>query len=247
MDLGWLEVSFDVKDVARTASFYEKLGFQVVSTADKGMSATLQGGNCRLALYQGILRPAESQLIFWQGDVEGYAKALAGAGVEFVTELRSNDKGGASAMLRDPDGQLIYLIREDGVTRDEPAAVGPELDRGVFQVSLPVKDLARTVAFYERLGFHGADNKPEDRVLAMSNGRDRICLYQGYLVPEELQLIFWQGDIDAVADKVRREGLDFFREPGKDAGGAGFMLRDPDGRPLHFITMGKYEKADFAA
>ena len=61
-----------------------------------------------------------------------------------------------------------------------------------------------------------------------------------------MQLIFWQGDIDAVADAARREGLSFLLEPGRDAAGAGFMLKDPDGRPLFFITMGKYEKADFA-
>jgi lactoylglutathione lyase len=246
MNLGWLEVSFDVKDVQATRAFYEKLGFQVVSTADQGMSATLQGGNCRLALYQGILGPAESQLIFWQGDVEACAEALTRGGVELVQALQSDDKGGASVMFRDPDGQLIYVIRETGVTRDEPTVAGPDLDRGAFQVSLPVKNLAATVAFYERLGFRDADSKPVARVLGMSNGQDRICLYQGYLQPEELQLIFWQGDIDAVAETVRREGLDFFREPGRDASGAGFMLKDPDGRPLHFINMHKYQLADFA-
>jgi catechol 2,3-dioxygenase-like lactoylglutathione lyase family enzyme len=247
MNLGWLEVSFDVKDVGRTVGFYEKLGFQVVSTADKGMSATLQGGNCRLALYQGVLKPAESQLIFWQGDVEDCAKALAGAGVDFVRELQTNDRGEASVMFRDPDGQLIFVIRENGETRNlPPPGDGPDLDRGAFQVSLPVKDLARTVGFYQQLGFRDADSKPEERVLGMSNGQDRICLYQGYLDPDELQLIFWQGDIDAVADTVRRQGLGFFREPGRDASGAGFMLKDPDGRPLFFINMGKYEKADFA-
>ena len=149
-------------------------------------------------------------------------------------------------MFRDPDGQLIFLIRENGETRTLPVAYGPDLDRGAFQVSLPVKDLGKTVAFYQLLGFRDADRKPEERVLGMSNGADRICLYQGYLEPAELQLIFWQGDIDAVADTVRREGLGFFRKPGRDASGAGFMLKDPDGRPLHFITMGKYEVADFA-
>ena len=59
-------------------------------------------------------------------------------------------------------------------------------------------------------------------------------------------MIFWQGDIDAIADTVRREGLGFFREPGKNASGAGFLLKDPDGLPLHFINMHKYELADFA-
>lgn len=246
MNLGWLEVSFDVKDVQATRAFYETLGFRLVGTADAGMSATLQGGNCRLALYQGILGPAESQLIFWQGDVEGCAAAVAKGGAPVVRGLRTKDNGDASVMFRDPDGQLIFVIRERGETKTMPDPDGRDLDRGVFQVSLPVKDLATTVAFYELLGFHSADSDPVERVLGMSNGQDRICLYQGHLDPVELQLIFWQGDIDAVAETVRREGLGFFREPGRDADGAGFMLKDPDGRPLFFITMGKYEKADFA-
>ena len=243
MDLGWLEVSFDVKDVGRSIGFYEALGFRVASRADKGMSAILQAGTCRLGLYQGMLEPPETQLIFWQGEVERCAEALACADV--VRPLEKNDKG-VSLMFRDPDGQLIWVTREAGETQVMPPAADEDLDRGVFQVSLPVKNLATTVAFYERLGFCSADSKPEDRVLGMSNGRDRICLYQGHLDPEELQLIFWQGDIDAVADTVRREGLGFFREPGRDDKGAAFMLKDPDGRPLFFITMGKYEKADFA-
>jgi catechol 2,3-dioxygenase-like lactoylglutathione lyase family enzyme len=246
VELGWLEVSFDVKDVQATRAFYEKLGFRLVGTGDQGMSATLQGGNCRLALYQGVLGPAETQLIFWNGDVEACAEAVATIGVEAVSALRTKDNGDASVMFRDPDGQLIYVIRMGSVSRDGPPPAGPDLDRGVFQVSLPVKDLGKTVAFYQRLGFRDADSKPEERVLGMSNGTDRVCLYQGYLEPAELQLIFWQGDIDAVADTVRREGLGFLREPGRDASGAGFMLKDPDGRPLFFINMGKYEVADFA-
>src|ERR1022692_156728 len=99
MNLGWLEVSFDVKDVQATRAFYEKLGFKLVGTADRGMSATLQGGNCRLTLFQGVLKPAETQLIFWQGDVEACAEALASKGVQFVRELETNDKGEASVMF----------------------------------------------------------------------------------------------------------------------------------------------------
>jgi catechol 2,3-dioxygenase-like lactoylglutathione lyase family enzyme len=247
MNLGWLKVSFDVKDVGVTRAFYEKLGFRLVETNDHGMSATLQAGDdCRLALYQGILGPAETQLIFWQGDVEACAKTLAAAGVPLVRELKSSDKGEAF-MVRDPDGQLIYVIREYGVTRDEPrAAAGPDLDRGYCQVSLPVKDPDRTAAFYELLGFRRRAND-DPRVAALTNGECRICLYQGYLDPDELQLNFWQGDIDAVAAVVRREGLGFYREPGRDDRGAGFMLTDPDGRPVFFINMHKYTAADFVS
>jgi catechol 2,3-dioxygenase-like lactoylglutathione lyase family enzyme len=244
MNLGWLETSFAVVDLDRTTAWYQKLGFQVVGTADEGKSHTLVAGDCRLALYQGILDGAETHLIFWQGEVEACAAALADAGASFVRGLETNDRGEASFMVRDPDGRLLFVIRERGVTREAAATLASDLDRGFFQVSLPVKDPDRTAAFYELLGFHRRAND-DPRVAPLTNGECRICLYQGYLDPDELQLNFWQGDIDAVAAVVRRAGLGFYREPTSDERGAGFMLTDPDGRPVFFINMRKNTAADF--
>jgi catechol 2,3-dioxygenase-like lactoylglutathione lyase family enzyme len=265
LNIGWLETSYAVADVARTSAWYEALGFQFVESNDDGMTRTLQAGSdCRLALYQGVLDPAETQLIFWNGDVEAAAERLQAAGVAFVkpsTHAEHADANGmvrmpngdASFMVRDPDGQLLFVIRMAEVTRKDVAAPKPDLDRGFCQVSLPVADPDRTAAFYELLGFRRSvvDDKegvnPDPRVAALTNGECRICLYQGYLDPDELQLNFWQGDIDAVAAVARREGMRFYREPGRDAAGAGFMLTDPDGRPVFFITMGKYSAADFVS
>jgi catechol 2,3-dioxygenase-like lactoylglutathione lyase family enzyme len=250
MNLGWLEVSFPVADIETTTTYYEKLGFSVVGTADDGRSRTLEAGDCRVALFQGVLDPAETQLIFWNGDVEAHAEKLAAAGADIVRPsqfaqhadargLVSLPNGDASLMVRDPDGQLIYLIRMAEVRR-APAASMPPPDRGRCEVALPVKDVPTTLAFYDLLGFT-RDTVPEiDRVAALVNGEMRINLYQGYLDPDELQLNFWQGDIDEVAELVRREGLGFYREPAGDDEGSAFMLRDPDGRPLFFINMRKY-------
>ena len=255
MNVGWLETSFAVADVGRTAAWYEKLGFQHVSTADEGKSRTLDAGDCRLALYEGVLNPAETQLIFWNGDVEACAEKLIAVGAELLRlpafgadqtpdGLVKQPNGDASFMVRDPDGQLIFVIRMAEVTRTPAPTPASDLDRGFCQVSLPVKDPDRTAAFYELLGFRRKAND-DPRVAPLTNGECRICLYQGYLDPAELQLNFWQGDIDAVAAVARREGLRFYREPGRDEAGAGFMLTDPDGRPVFFINMRKYSAADF--
>lgn len=255
MNVGWLETSFAVADVERTSGWYQKLGFQLVGAADSGKSQTLEAADCRLALYQGILDPSETQLIFWNGEVEGCAERLAAAGADILLNphaaggespagLAKAPNGNASLMVRDPDGQALYLIRMAEVTRKR--AAGSDLDRGFFQVSLPVKDPDRTAAFYELLGFRRkASDDP--RVAPLTNGDCRICLYQGYLDPDELQLNFWQGDIDAVAAVARREGMTFYREPHGDEAGSGMMLTDPDGRPVFFITMGKYTDRDFVS
>ena len=265
MNVGWLETSFAVADVNRTSAWYEALGFRFVESNDEGMTRTLQGGtDCRLALYQGVLDPAEPQLIFWNGDVEACADKLIAAGHELMPNPKfgsaqdargvvKQPNGDASLMVRDPDGQLVFLIRMAEVTRTEVPTPSDDLDRGFAQVSLPVKDPNRTAAFYELLGFRraavtdkeGANVDP--RVAALTNGECRICLYQGYLDPDELQLNFWQGDVDAVAAVARREGMTFYREPHGDAAGKAMMLTDPDGRPSFFITMGKYTDRDFVS
>jgi catechol 2,3-dioxygenase-like lactoylglutathione lyase family enzyme len=254
MNVGWLETSFAVADVERASAWYEKLGFLQVDTADEGKSRTLEAGDCRLALYQDVLRPPQTQLIFWNGEVEACAEKLSAAGAEIIRDLQfaadrpeglyKAPNGDAALMVRDPDGHLIHLIRESGVTRKR--AAGSDLDRGFFQVSLPVKEPNRTAAFYELLGFRRKAND-DPRVAPLTNGECRICLYQGYLDPDELQLNFWQGDIDAVAAVVRREGLGFYREPSRDDSGAAFMLTDPDGRPVFFINMRKYTAANFVS
>jgi catechol 2,3-dioxygenase-like lactoylglutathione lyase family enzyme len=255
MHAGYLETSFLVADVERTSAWYQKLGFRIVDTADEGRSHTLEAGDCRLALYQGILDPAETQLIFWNGDVEACADRLATARANILRRpqldyedargLAKLPNGDASLMVRDPDGQAIFLIRMAEVTRKRPPP-GPGLDRGFFQVSLPVKDPDRTAAFYELLGFRRATSD-DPRVAPLTNGECRICLYQGCLDPDALQLNFWQGDIDAVAAIARREGMTFYREPDRDEYGAGMMLTDPDGRPVFFINMKKYSAADFVS
>jgi catechol 2,3-dioxygenase-like lactoylglutathione lyase family enzyme len=252
MNLGWLEPSFVVADVDRSTAWYGKLGFAVVDTADEGKCRTLEAGDCRVTLFQGILDPAETQLIFWNGDVEAYADRLHTAGVELLRQpqhaahqnaegLVKAPNGDASLMARDPDGLVVFLIRMAEVSR-KPASPLPPPERGRFEVALPVKDLPTTLAFYELLGFEREPVPEAEGVAALVNGETRINLYRGDLDPAELQLNFWQGDIEGMADLVRRQGVGFFREPAGGDEGRAFMLKDPDGRPLFFINMRKYRE-----
>jgi len=116
MDLGWYELSLDVRDVTRTCDFYGKLGFEVVYRAERVV--TLQKTDCRMTHYQGFLDPPETQLIFWQGDVEAIARDLTGKGLKFEREPSKADGGGLGALLRDPDGRPIYFVNMPGVTKD---------------------------------------------------------------------------------------------------------------------------------
>ena len=117
MELGWFEVSLDVKDIGQTRDFYEKLGFEVVGTAFEGRVIVLQKADCRICLYERFLDPAETQLIFWQGDVDAIAKDLAGKGIRFERGPSRGDDGSIGALVRDPDGRPIYFVNVPGVTR----------------------------------------------------------------------------------------------------------------------------------
>jgi len=119
MELGWFEVSLDVKDIGVTRNFYEKLGFRVLGETADGRVVTLQKADCRICLYQGILDPAETQLIFWQGDVRAIAEELEAKGLQFEKGPTTEEGNGVGALMRDPDGRPIYFVNVPGVTRLE--------------------------------------------------------------------------------------------------------------------------------
>jgi catechol 2,3-dioxygenase-like lactoylglutathione lyase family enzyme len=110
MQLGRFEVGLDVQDIERSLAFYEKLGFRVVDGAVANRFVSLENGDCRLSLYQGHLDPAQTQLIFWQGDVEAIANELATKSLTFERAPARHDDGGIGALLRDPDGHPIYFV-----------------------------------------------------------------------------------------------------------------------------------------
>jgi catechol 2,3-dioxygenase-like lactoylglutathione lyase family enzyme len=118
VELGWFELSLDVKDVDRTRDFYEKLGFEVVDKTADGRVVTLQKADCRICHYQGYLDPAETQLIFWQGDVQAIAEDLTAKGLRFEKGPAADGRGGAGALLLDPDCRPIYFVGIPGVTRE---------------------------------------------------------------------------------------------------------------------------------
>ena len=111
------------------------------------------------------------------------------------------------------------------------------MDLGYFEASLDVSDIARSLAFYTRLGFEALDGHADIRNVSLQKGDCRLGLYQGHLDPPQTQLIFWQGDVPAIAAELESRGVEFFRGPNQDANGAAFMLKDPDGHPIFVISL----------
>ena len=114
---------------------------------------------------------------------------------------------------------------------------------GAFSVSLAVKDIQTSQAFYERLGFKTFGGDITQNWLIMKNGDTVIGLFQGMF--EKNILTFNPGwdsnanpldsftDIRDLQRQLKEQGVEFTSEAEEDSTGpASFTLLDPDGNPI---------------
>ena len=114
---------------------------------------------------------------------------------------------------------------------------------GAFSISLAVKDLKASKAFYEKLGFKALmDEHPQDWVI-LKNGDHIIGLFEGMF--EKNMLTFnpgWDQDAKELADftdvrtlqkTLKAAGFHFTQEADEyGEGPASFVVEDPDGNPI---------------
>jgi catechol 2,3-dioxygenase-like lactoylglutathione lyase family enzyme len=114
---------------------------------------------------------------------------------------------------------------------------------GNFSVSLAVKDLGASRAFYEKLGFRAIGGDPAMNWLILQNETSTIGLFQGMF--DRNVLTFNPGwdrtsstlpDFDDVRDiqrALKGRGLALASEANESTSGpASLMLLDPDGNPV---------------
>ena len=117
------------------------------------------------------------------------------------------------------------------------------MDLGAFSVSLAVKDLAASRAFYEKLGFSAFHGDAEQGWLILKNGVAVIGLFQGMF--ERNILTFNPGwdqgaqpvdpftDVRALQRRLRDAGVSFDQEADESTTGpASLFMTDPDGNPI---------------
>jgi lactoylglutathione lyase len=117
------------------------------------------------------------------------------------------------------------------------------MDLGAFSVSLAVKDIQASHAFYEALGFGPVMGDAEQGWLILRNGSTVIGLFQGMF--ERNSLTFnpgWGADaqpLDAFTDvrelqrQLKAAGVPFVQEADASTSGpASFIVVDPDGNPV---------------
>ena len=114
---------------------------------------------------------------------------------------------------------------------------------GNFSVSLAVKDLAASRAFYEKLGFRAIGGNPARNWLILQNQTSTIGLFQGMFNKNTLTFNpGWDStgrplpDFDDVRDiqrSLQSRGLALASAADESSTGpASLMLFDPDGNPI---------------
>jgi predicted lactoylglutathione lyase len=119
------------------------------------------------------------------------------------------------------------------------------MELGAFSVSLAVKDINASKAFYEKLGFDVFHGELSDNWLIMKNGSHVIGLFQGMF--DKNTLTFNPGwdsqaqevngftDVRELQQQLKAQGVELMSEADENTTGpASFMLVDPDGNPILF-------------
>ena len=118
------------------------------------------------------------------------------------------------------------------------------MELGAFSVSLTVKDLAASRAFYEKFGFAVIAGDASEGWLILKNGDANIGLFQGMF--DRNILTFnpgWDGagqplgasftDVRELQRQLKAQGVALESEADENgAGPASFVAFDPDGNPI---------------
>jgi catechol 2,3-dioxygenase-like lactoylglutathione lyase family enzyme len=117
------------------------------------------------------------------------------------------------------------------------------MELGNFSISLAVKDIQTSKAFYEKLGFKIVMGEITQNWLILKNGDCTIGLFQGMF--ERNTLTFNPGwdrnaqkldtfsDVREIQKQLKAQGVQLMTETDEHTTGpASLMLIDPDGNPI---------------
>ena len=111
------------------------------------------------------------------------------------------------------------------------------MDLGINSLSLAVKNIAKSKAFYETLGFETIPDggSVEDKWLIMQNGDSKIGLFQDML-PSNI-ITYNPKNAREIHNVVRDTGIEIVsrsKSIGEEDGPCNFMIADPDGNQILF-------------
>lgn len=119
------------------------------------------------------------------------------------------------------------------------------MELGNFSVSLTVKDIEASRAFYEKFGFKVFAGNATQNWLILKNGTCVIGLFQGMFPRNTLTFNpGWDSngarlasftDVRELQRQLKAQGVEFMTEADETSTGpASFAVMDPDGNPILF-------------
>lgn len=140
-------------------------------------------------------------------------------------------------------GLTVWITTASAAANESNQTRESTMQLGNFSVSLAVKDIAVSRAFYEKLGFAIVGGDQEQNWLVMKNGDTKIGLFQEMF--EGNILTFNPGwdsnakvlpnftDIRELQRKLKSAEIPLLNEADETTSGpASFMLKDPDGNQI---------------
>jgi predicted lactoylglutathione lyase len=135
---------------------------------------------------------------------------------------------------------FVYQEGKEKKTTEKPLILG------AFSISLNVKDLQKSKAFYEQLGFSKMGGDEKNNYLILKNGTTIIGIFKGFF--EGNMLTFNPGwdsnaknmkkwdDVRVIQQHLKDAGVSLLTEVDSTAktGPEFIMLQDPDGNMLLF-------------
>jgi predicted lactoylglutathione lyase len=119
------------------------------------------------------------------------------------------------------------------------------MELGAFSISLAVKDIHASKAFYEKLGFTVFGGDIDQNWLILKNGDAIVGLFQGMF--DKNILTFNPGwdmnaknlatftDVRELQRQLKKQGVSLVSEADESTSGpASFIVQDPDGNPILF-------------
>jgi lactoylglutathione lyase len=135
---------------------------------------------------------------------------------------------------------MVFAQASDPVA---PSLQGENMQLGTFSISLAVKDIEASRAFYEKFGFKAFAGNASQNWLILKNGDHVIGLFQGMF--EKNTLTFNPGwdsnarkvesftDVRELQRQLKAQGVKLVVEADEQTTGpASLMAFDPDGNPI---------------
>ena len=137
----------------------------------------------------------------------------------------------------------FLLLSQLAFAQENNTSNQKNMELGAFSISLKVKDIKKSVEFYEKLGFTYKGGNIDQNWIVLKNGNTVIGLFQGFI--EENTLTFNPGwdqsasevnpftDVREIQKKLKEKGVKVDREANESTKGPEYIvLKDPDGNSI---------------